>query len=92
MSGGAVYFEGLLGVMVVVITLAASAIGVGLIAYRKDHVLIELSRKLLHRTNDATRYDGEIDGIARVNLLVLSAFLLCVSVIVCIMGLRIVLA
>lgn len=91
MENGEVRFDLVLGVLAITTLIAGTAVGVGIIAFRKKHGLIDRSEAMLRRFGSAEQ-DDHCDGArARINLIVLSTILLWVAFLLCLGGLRAVL-
>lgn len=91
MADGAIRFDLLIGVLALTSFIAACAIAVGVIAFRKSHYLIDVCEKITRRLNLAGRDEESRSGAVRVNLMVLAVLLLWISFLVCLGGLRAVL-
>jgi hypothetical protein len=91
MGNGEVRFDLVLGVLAITTLIAGTAVGVGIIAFRKKHALIDRCEAMLRRFGAAEQDDQAHSARARMNLIVLSAFLLWVAFLLCLGGLRAVL-
>jgi len=92
MSGESVRFEEIFLVFALTSAIAASAVLVAVLAFRKSHGLIDFSERVARRFDLLNRYAGSHQDMARVNLLALSAFLLWLSFMVCLAGIRLAIA
>lgn len=91
MADGAIRFDLLIGVLGLTSFIAACAVAVGVIAFRKNHYLIDVCEKITRRLNLLGRDEESRGGAVRVNLIVLAVLLLWISFLVCLVGLRAVL-
>ena len=93
MGDGAIRFDLVLGVLALTTLIAATAVAIGIIAFRRNHVLLERCEALLRRFGPAPEEeDQRHTARARINLMLLSAFLLWLAFVLCLVGLRAVLS
>ena len=91
MADGVIRFDLLIGVLALSSFIAVCAISVGVIAFRKNHYLLDVCEQITRRLNWVGRDEESRSGAVRVNLIVLSVLLLWISFLVCLAGLRAVL-
>lgn len=93
MGDGTIHFDLVIGVLALTTLIAATAVAVGIIAFRRNHVLLERCEALMCRFGPAPEEeDQRYTARARINLMLLSAFRRWLAFLLCLVGLRAVLA
>lgn len=92
MNGDSVQFGQVFLVFIVTSGIAAVGVLVGALAFRKNHYLIDCSNEITRRFGRASGDAGGEQDQGRLNLIGLSVFLLWLSLMVCIFGIRLAIA
>lgn len=88
MSENGIRVGEIFGVIAFTGLLAACAVVIGYLAFRRQHFVIDLFEQLARRMDPLARNEGRYESVARMNIIVVAIFLLWVSFLVCLGGIR----